>query len=111
MCVACGDKIPQETFLATTILHPLPRPPYCLIQSDGGGATGEEGEKFPCGECGEEVKDDDEAIYCESGCEQWYHRCCSTLHVDTLVVTFTLFNCWPFSVVNLALLVFTCTCT
>ena len=38
------------------------------------GGSGEEGDKYPCGECGKEVKDDDEAIYCESGCEQWYHR-------------------------------------
>ena len=34
-----------------------------------------EGNKiFPCGGCGREVQDDDEAIFCESGCEQWYHR-------------------------------------
>ena len=39
----------------------------------GGGSEGERG-KYPCGECGREVKDNDEAIYCESGCEQWYHR-------------------------------------
>ena len=32
------------------------------------------GGDFPCGVCGREVNDDDEAIYCESGCEQWYHR-------------------------------------
>lgn len=31
-------------------------------------------EKYPCGKCSREVRDDDEAIYCESGCEQWYHR-------------------------------------
>ena len=31
-------------------------------------------EVYPCGGCGREVRDDDEAIFCESGCEQWYHR-------------------------------------
>ena len=39
-----------------------------------GERGGEEREKYPCGSCALEVRDDDEAIYCESGCEQWYHR-------------------------------------
>ena len=47
-------------------------------QSDGEGVIvsggEEEREKYPCGECELEVKDNDEAIYCESGCEQWHHR-------------------------------------
>lgn len=34
-------------------------------------------EVYPCGGCGREVRDDDEAIFCESGCEQWYHRECT----------------------------------
>lgn len=38
------------------------------------GVVSEVREKYPCGECEHEVKDNDEAIYCESGCEQWYHR-------------------------------------
>lgn len=67
-----GDKIGLLRKCTNTI-HSILRPHF-LIQSDGDGVTGEEGERFPCGECGEEVKDDDEAIYCESGCEQWYHR-------------------------------------
>ena len=32
---------------------------------------------FPCGICDEEVKDEDEGIQCESGCEKWYHRQCA----------------------------------
>lgn len=32
---------------------------------------------FPCGLCGEEVKDEDEGVYCESGCEKWFHRQCA----------------------------------
>ena len=32
--------------------------------------------QFPCGTCGLEVGDEDEGIYCESGCEKWYHRQC-----------------------------------
>jgi len=35
------------------------------------------GGEYPCGVCTREVRDDDEAIYCESGCEQWYHRECT----------------------------------
>ena len=38
------------------------------------GAVRDSNELYPCGGCGDEVKDEDEAIYCESGCEQWYHR-------------------------------------
>lgn len=50
---------------------------FCWQSDEGEGAGGEsegEREKFPCGQCSKEVKDNDEAIYCESGCEQWYHR-------------------------------------
>ncbi|XP_003385401.1 PREDICTED: pygopus homolog 2-like [Amphimedon queenslandica] len=32
---------------------------------------------FPCGICFEEVKDEDEGILCESGCDKWYHRQCA----------------------------------
>ena len=32
---------------------------------------------YPCGICHEEVKDEDEGIFCESGCEKWYHRQCA----------------------------------
>ena len=49
-----------------------------------GSGEGER-EKFPCGECGKEVKDNDEAIYCESGCEQWYHRWVWPDHVTHLL--------------------------
>lgn len=27
--------------------------------------------------CSSEVTDEDEAIFCESGCQQWYHRACT----------------------------------
>ena len=50
----------------------------------GGGSEGER-DKFPCGECGKEVRDNDEAIYCESGCEQWYHRWVWPNHVTHFV--------------------------
>ena len=50
------------------------------LQSESDGVE-EERDKFPCGECGREVRDNDEAIYCESGCEQWYHRWVCPDHV------------------------------
>eukprot|EP00117_Sycon_ciliatum_P032647 scpid87263/ scgid25271/ Pygopus homolog 1 len=34
---------------------------------------------YPCGICLKEVTDDDEAIYCEHGCEHWFHRMCTGL--------------------------------
>lgn len=40
----------------------------------GGGVSREE---YPCGGCGKDVQDHHEAIYCESGCERWYHRECT----------------------------------
>lgn len=40
----------------------------------GGGVSREE---YPCGGCGQDVQDHHEAIYCESGCERWYHRECT----------------------------------
>lgn len=47
-----------------------------LSATDEGGvaAVRDGNDTYPCGGCGREVKDDDEAIFCESGCEQWYHR-------------------------------------
>lgn len=34
---------------------------------------------YPCGTCGEEVKDDDMAIQCEVDCMRWFHKCCLNL--------------------------------
>ena len=36
---------------------------------------------YPCGICDEEVGDDDDGIYCESGCDLWYHRTCTGMTV------------------------------
>jgi hypothetical protein len=36
-------------------------------------------QSYPCGTCRKEVSDDDAAIFCESGCSQWYHRVCAGL--------------------------------
>lgn len=37
--------------------------------------------------CHLQVRDDHEAVYCESGCERWYHRDCTgmTAHAYTLL--------------------------
>ena len=46
----------------------------------GAGANGGGGvsrEEYPCGGCSQDVQDHHEAIYCESGCERWYHRECT----------------------------------
>lgn len=45
------------------------------MSSETNGGRGSD--NYPCGGCGKEVLDDHEAIYCESGCEQWYHRDCT----------------------------------
>ena len=37
---------------------------------------------FPCGSCGKEVNDNDEAILCEAGCTYWYHRICTGMGND-----------------------------
>eukprot|EP00112_Aurelia_sp_Birch-Aquarium-sp1_P004053 Seg1459.8 transcript_id=Seg1459.8/GoldUCD/mRNA.D3Y31 product="Protein pygopus" protein_id=Seg1459.8/GoldUCD/D3Y31 len=37
---------------------------------------------FPCGSCGKEVNDNDEAILCEAGCAYWYHRICTGMGND-----------------------------
>eukprot|EP00794_Sanderia_malayensis_P009906 gene9906-10919_t len=37
---------------------------------------------FPCGSCGKEVNDNDEAIMCEAGCSYWYHRICTGMGND-----------------------------
>ena len=34
---------------------------------------------YSCGECGEEVTDDDKAIQCESDCMCWFHADCVNL--------------------------------
>ncbi|RDD45222.1 Pygopus-like protein 1 [Trichoplax sp. H2] len=34
---------------------------------------------YPCGACGKEVNDNDDAILCESGCDVWFHRACTGL--------------------------------
>lgn len=34
---------------------------------------------YPCGICKREVNDNDDAIFCETGCSQWYHRVCTGL--------------------------------
>ncbi|RMX56079.1 pygopus homolog 1 [Pocillopora verrucosa] len=34
---------------------------------------------YPCGICKREVNDNDDAIFCETGCAQWYHRVCTGL--------------------------------
>ena len=34
---------------------------------------------FPCGVCRKEVKEDDQAILCESSCNFWFHRICTGL--------------------------------
>jgi hypothetical protein len=34
---------------------------------------------FPCGVCHKEVKEDDQAILCESSCNFWFHRICTGL--------------------------------
>ena len=34
---------------------------------------------YPCGICRREVNDNDDAIFCETGCAQWYHRICTGL--------------------------------
>ena len=36
-------------------------------------------QSYPCGLCRKEVSDDDAAIFCETGCSQWYHRVCAGL--------------------------------
>ena len=58
---------------------------------EGGVAAVRDGETYPCGGCGREVKDDDEAIFCESGCEQWYHRW-GLLNIHTTYVQHINFN-------------------
>ena len=37
---------------------------------------------YPCGVCGKEVNDNDEAILCEAGCTFWYHRSCTGMSKD-----------------------------
>lgn len=37
---------------------------------------------YPCGICDEEVGDNDDGIFCESGCELWYHRTCTGMSPD-----------------------------
>ena len=34
---------------------------------------------YPCGICGREVKDDDEAMQCEVDCMFWFHKACINL--------------------------------
>ena len=34
---------------------------------------------YPCGTCGEEVKDNDKAIQCEIDCMRWFHKRCLNL--------------------------------
>lgn len=34
---------------------------------------------YPCGICKREVNDNDDAIFCETGCSQWYHHVCTGL--------------------------------
>ena len=34
---------------------------------------------YPCGICRKEVHDSDQAVFCESGCNFWYHRLCTGL--------------------------------
>ncbi|ESO07801.1 hypothetical protein HELRODRAFT_98481 [Helobdella robusta] len=34
---------------------------------------------YPCGNCHKEIHDNDQAIFCESGCNFWYHRTCAGL--------------------------------
>ncbi|KAL5258812.1 hypothetical protein ACHWQZ_G009317 [Mnemiopsis leidyi] len=37
---------------------------------------------YPCGICDEEVGDNDDGIFCESGCDLWYHRTCTGMTTD-----------------------------
>lgn len=46
-------------------------------EGGGGGGGCVSREEYPCGGCGKDVQDHHEAIYCESGCERWYHRECT----------------------------------
>lgn len=41
--------------------------------------TEESVQSYPCGTCHNEVSDNDDAIFCEIGCSQWYHRVCAGL--------------------------------
>ncbi|XP_076338867.1 uncharacterized protein LOC143240401 [Tachypleus tridentatus] len=34
---------------------------------------------YPCGICHKEVHDNDQAVFCESGCNFWFHRICTGL--------------------------------
>ena len=34
---------------------------------------------YPCGICHHEVHDNDQAMFCESGCNFWFHRACTGL--------------------------------
>lgn len=47
------------------------------MDASGNGGAGVSREEYPCGGCGQAVEDHHEAIYCESGCERWYHRECT----------------------------------
>lgn len=48
-----------------------------VMDTSGNGTLGVSREEYPCGGCGQAVEDHHEAIYCESGCERWYHRECT----------------------------------
>ena len=32
--------------------------------------------EYLCGECANEVKDEDKAVYCEGACQAWFHAQC-----------------------------------
>ena len=49
---------------------------------------------YPCGICDEEVGDDDDGIYCESGCELWYHRTCTGMTVGAYKLLTTEVGCY-----------------
>ena len=38
--------------------------------------------EYPCGKCGNEVRDDDRAIFCEGECRSWYHARCVDISND-----------------------------
>lgn len=43
------------------------------MNRENGGAI------YPCGVCHKEVHDNDQAVFCESGCNFWFHRICTGL--------------------------------
>ena len=41
--------------------------------------------EYPCGECANQVKDEDKAVYCEGQCESWFHAQCVNMDDEQYV--------------------------